>query len=55
LRHSREILRQYGNMSSATLMFVLDRLLHDPDARGPGTGMAFGPGLTVETFAFHRP
>ncbi|MFO1024235.1 MAG: type III polyketide synthase [Acetobacteraceae bacterium] len=54
LRYSRDVLRQYGNMSSATLMFVLDRILRDPDARGPGLGMAFGPGLTVETFAFRR-
>jgi predicted naringenin-chalcone synthase len=55
LRHSREVLRDYGNMSSATLMFVLEKILADPDARGPGMGMAFGPGLTVETFAFARP
>jgi alpha-pyrone synthase len=55
LRFSREVLRAYGNMSSATLMFVLARLLADPDARGDGIGMAFGPGLTAETFAFHRP
>ena len=27
----------------------------DPDARGTGMGMAFGPGLSVETFAFDRP
>jgi predicted naringenin-chalcone synthase len=55
LRHSRAILRDYGNMSSATLMFVLNAILADPDATGPGVGMAFGPGLSVETFAFHRP
>ena len=55
LRYSREVLRCYGNMSSATLMFVLGRILGDPDARGPGMGMAFGPGLSVETFAFDRP
>ena len=55
LRFSRDILREYGNMSSATLMFVLDRILRDRDAVGPGMAMAFGPGLTVETFAFARP
>ncbi|HBK09058.1 MAG TPA: type III polyketide synthase [Acetobacteraceae bacterium] len=55
LRYSREILRDYGNMSSATLMFVLERILADKDASGPGMGMAFGPGLSVETFAFNRP
>jgi len=53
LRFSREVLRAFGNMSSATLMFVLDRILHQP-AAGGGMAMAFGPGLTVETFSFHR-
>ncbi len=51
---SRGVLRDYGNMSSATLMFVLDRILGDQDARGAGMAMAFGPGLSVETFAFRR-
>ena len=55
LRYSREILRDYGNMSSATLMFVLGKILGDSDARGPGMALAFGPGLSVETFAFRRP
>ncbi|MDB5402513.1 MAG: type polyketide synthase [Rhodopila sp.] len=55
LRYSREILCDYGNMSSATLMFVLEKILLDPDGCGPGVGMAFGPGLSVETFAFTRP
>jgi predicted naringenin-chalcone synthase len=55
LRYSRETLRDYGNMSSATLMFVLNKILLDPDARGAGMAMAFGPGLSVETFAFARP
>ncbi len=55
LRYSRDVLRRFGNMSSATLMFVLESVLADPDARGGGMAMAFGPGLTVETFAFSRP
>ena len=54
LTPSREILRQYGNMSSATVMFVLKEILEQP---GSGAGericsMAFGPGLTVETGLF---
>jgi len=52
LQHSRAVLRDFGNMSSATLMFVLDRILGEPP--GKGFAMAFGPGLTVESFAFHR-
>jgi len=55
LRHSRGVLRRFGNMSSATLMFVLADIMADPDARGAGIGMAFGPGLSVETFGFRRP
>ena len=55
LRFSRDILRAFGNMSSATLVFVLQRILRDATSTGAGVAMAFGPGLTVETFSFHRP
>lgn len=54
LRFSRDVLRDYGNMSSATLIFVLDRILRSTQT-GAGMAMAFGPGLSVETFTFHRP
>ena len=55
LDFSRGVLRDFGNMSSATLVFVLQRILCDSAAAGEGMAMAFGPGLTVETFAFRRP
>jgi alpha-pyrone synthase len=48
---SREILRRYGNMSSATIMFVLRSMLDDA-ASGPGCAMSFGPGLVAETMLF---
>jgi predicted naringenin-chalcone synthase len=51
LRASREILRRYGNMSSATVMFVLKAMLEDA-ACGPGCAMAFGPGLVAESMLF---
>jgi alpha-pyrone synthase len=51
LAFSREILRRYGNMSSATVMFVLQAMLRDGTS-GSGCAMAFGPGLTVETMLF---
>lgn len=54
LHHSRAVLREFGNMSSATLMFVLQRLLRQPVRGGPGVAMAFGPGLTVESFGFRH-
>lgn len=44
----RQVLRDYGNMSSATILFVLHQLLKAPPAAGPICAMAFGPGLTVE-------
>lgn len=51
LRHSRDVLREFGNMSSATILFILQRLLDDPRSRD-GSGLiavAFAPGLTVES------
>jgi len=44
---SRAILREHGNMSSATLLFIVDRLLAER-VRGPIVGLAFGPGLVGE-------
>jgi predicted naringenin-chalcone synthase len=52
LRWSRGILREFGNMSSATLMFVLDRMIRTVRRPAQGFGMAFGPGLVAETFRF---
>ena len=48
--HSHAILSEYGNMSSATILFVLDRIQQcERPARGDyGVLMAFGPGLTME-------
>lgn len=51
LAHSRDVLRLNGNMSSATVMFVLERLLDEAPGLG-GCAMAFGPGLTAETMTF---
>jgi alpha-pyrone synthase len=50
---SRSVLERFGNMSSATVMFVLAELLASsvPDRRG--CAMSFGPGLTAETMLFH--
>ncbi|HEX5508522.1 MAG TPA: type III polyketide synthase [Pseudolabrys sp.] len=52
LAASREVLRRYGNMSSATVMFVIEQLLR-ADVRGStGCAMSFGPGLVAETMLF---
>jgi predicted naringenin-chalcone synthase len=44
---SREVLSECGNMSSATILFILDRL-RKHDAPRPCVALAFGPGLVVE-------
>ncbi|MET0783723.1 MAG: type III polyketide synthase [Leifsonia flava] len=50
---ARETLRDFGNMSSATIAFVLLNILESGAAHGDRVlGMAFGPGLTVETGLF---
>ena len=55
LAASRQVLRDYGNMSSATILFVLKELLDGADAGNALTcAMAFGPGLTVETAMLER-
>jgi predicted naringenin-chalcone synthase len=47
---SREVLRRCGNMSSATILFVLEEILKRPSGKGRERvcAVAFGPGLTVE-------
>ena len=47
LEPSRSVLRDCGNMSSPTLLFILERLRRS-GAPGPCLAMAFGPGLCVE-------
>jgi predicted naringenin-chalcone synthase len=51
LHWSRSVLRDFGNMSSATLMFVLARMIAAGE-EGKGVAIAFGPGLVAETFRY---
>ncbi|NJD19544.1 MAG: type III polyketide synthase, partial [Gemmatimonadetes bacterium] len=44
---SREVLAEHGNMSSATLLFILQRL-RAAGAEAPVVALAFGPGLVAE-------
>lgn len=52
MQHARKVLNDYGNMSSATIFFVLDEICRQEKAQGNtnAIGIAFGPGLTMETF-----
>jgi alkylresorcinol/alkylpyrone synthase/polyketide synthase Type III len=49
LRHSRFVLRNYGNMSSPTLLFVLNQTLPEAKPGEVGVMIALGPGLAAET------
>ncbi|KAM3196281.1 hypothetical protein ACQJBY_072127 [Aegilops geniculata] len=62
LAASRTVVREYGNMLGATVIFVLDevrRQREDPEGEGAshdedwGVMMGFGPGFTVETMLLH--
>ena len=59
LRHSYSTLRDYGNMSSGTIFFVIDRMMEeakkkDADTKDTAFCLGFGPGLTVEIAALHK-
>jgi predicted naringenin-chalcone synthase len=53
LTFSRDILARFGNMSSATVMFVLEQVLQQAHSGQTGCAMSFGPGVTAETMLFH--
>ena len=53
LAASREVLSCFGNMSSATVMFVLERMMQQARPGQHGCAMSFGPGLVAETMRFH--
>lgn len=48
---SREILRDHGNMSSPTILFILNRL-REANAPRPCVALGFGPGLMAEATLF---
>ena len=45
LRASRDVLERFGNMSSATIMFVLQQIMREAQPGQAGVAMSFGPGL----------
>ena len=54
LNESYEVLREFGNISSASILFVLKKILQKKEKLTRLVGAAFGPGLTVETFSAHN-
>ncbi|XVF82266.1 hypothetical protein PTKIN_Ptkin16aG0032000 [Pterospermum kingtungense] len=62
LRATRHVLAEYGNMASASVLFILDEMRRKSKEDGfqtTGEGLewgvlfGFGPGLTVETVVLH--
>jgi predicted naringenin-chalcone synthase len=51
---SHEILRNFGNMSSATILFVLEKWMDEKTKVGNILAMGFGPGLTLETMLLEK-
>ncbi|MEO6230742.1 MAG: type III polyketide synthase [Ferruginibacter sp.] len=55
LQYSYDVLKEYGNMSSPTILFVLQKVMQEltnnpPEKQATIFSVAFGPGLTMETF-----
>lgn len=62
LRASRQVLREYGNMTSACVLFIIDEMRKTSMKEGKrttGEGLdwgvlfGFGPGMTIETVVLH--
>ena len=54
LQASREILWEFGNMSSPTVLFILERLQPSTTLGDHAVMIAFGPGLQVEALLLRR-
>jgi alkylresorcinol/alkylpyrone synthase len=54
-RISNEVLREYGNMSSATVLYVLKKFMLSQDVKKGGYGLAaaLGPGFSSELLLLH--
>ena len=46
---TKEVLRLYGNMSSATVLYVLERIMNEKPKKGEkGIMLSFGPGFSAQ-------
>lgn len=53
MQYAKKVLAAYGNMSSPTILFVLKEIMEDVHIKEVPSnifGVAFGPGLTMESF-----
>ena len=51
---SHDILASFGNMSSATILFVLEQWMEQKEKNGEILALGFGPGLTLETLLLEK-
>lgn len=51
LSHSRHILQNFGNMSSPTVFFIIQRMI-EQECQLPCVSVGFGPGITIEAALF---
>jgi predicted naringenin-chalcone synthase len=54
MQASRAVLSEHGNMSSPTVLFILERLGKESSAKGHCVLIAFGPGLHAEMILLSR-
>jgi predicted naringenin-chalcone synthase len=53
-RCAHQVLNRFGNMSSATILFVIDSIMNGNGPKGDILAMGFGPGLTLETLLLEK-
>ena len=53
-KHALDVLKSFGNMSSATILFVLDRMMSDDSIASEILALGFGPGLTLEALLVEK-
>ncbi|KAL3688130.1 hypothetical protein R1sor_014439 [Riccia sorocarpa] len=54
LSASRSVLENYGNVSSSSVLYVLDEIRRRPAKEEWGAAVAFGPGVTLEGVLLRR-
>ncbi|MEG2101859.1 MAG: 3-oxoacyl-[acyl-carrier-protein] synthase III C-terminal domain-containing protein, partial [Flavobacterium sp.] len=49
INSTKEVLKQYGNMSSATVLYVLEQIMDEnPQGGEKGLMLSFGPGFSAQ-------
>jgi predicted naringenin-chalcone synthase len=49
IEDTKEVLKKYGNMSSATVLYVLERIMEkNPQTGEKGLMLSFGPGFSAQ-------